>query len=86
MLLSVDAAPAGGHTPRAAALPAAAPLILSDRESIAKRLMHSFPWNPTAQVNDCAGILVPQPTGNARVMMADLIAGCGDGRPDHHWM
>lgn len=32
-------------------VPAAAPLLLADREIIGRRMAHAFPWNPTAQVH-----------------------------------
>jgi hypothetical protein len=30
--------------------PLAAPVLMADKEAIACKLMHAFPWNPTAQV------------------------------------
>lgn len=37
-------------TPKASVAPLAAPVLMADREGIAVKLMHAFPWNPTAQV------------------------------------
>jgi hypothetical protein len=37
-------------TPKASLAPLAAPVLMADKEAIACKLMHAFPWNPTAQV------------------------------------
>jgi hypothetical protein len=46
---------AGTLTPltptRSSIQPAAAPLLMNDREMIGRRLAHAFPWNATAQVH-----------------------------------
>lgn len=46
---------AGTLTPltptRSGIQPAAAPLLMNDREMIGRRLAHAFPWNATAQVH-----------------------------------
>jgi hypothetical protein len=36
-------------TPKAS-MPLAAPVLMADKEAIAVKLMHAFPWNTTAQV------------------------------------
>jgi hypothetical protein len=36
-------------TPKAS-MPLAAPVLMADKEAIAVKLMHAFPWNATAQV------------------------------------